>query len=948
MITPWKKIITKYVIFLVMIGILPLLVIGFSAYHLSSQTLQAAESRFAQAQLSDQINVLKVKLAQVESLIANISGVETITQALDDKNRQTDAYTDLATKARIGYILNGYLHMQGLVSIDIFTEGGNHYHVGDTLNVGGIREDVKSQIRKETMQHSGQVYWAGVMPNVNQASSYRYVLSAAQIFRTTDRQTLEQRPTALVIVNYSLAHIYDDSSRLIPSESGQTVLLDQKQSVLYSNNPETLGRSAEGLVRKIVDNKNSAQQVIWENTPYLVHSSPLPALNWQILSITPEQVLLRDVHRIREVGIWLMILGVSAIAFAAWFFSRNIVNPIREVISGYQRLQTNSFDLDQRLPVRSNDEVGELVVWFNRFLDNLNAQQASEEALRESEERYALVAKASNEGLWDWNLITNEMYFSPRFFSLIGQDPNALSKFNRAEDWFKLIHPDDKKLVQEKIESYLAGLSSDFQCEYRLLRHDGTYLWVLSHGLAVRNEAAEAVRMAGSHTDISARKAAENQLRHDAFHDELTGLYNRAWLISYLQQLMSGLHRKKDADFAILFLDLDQFKIVNDSLGHAAGDDLLIQVSSRLKTCLRDSDLLSRFGGDEFVILLEHSDNYHFIQVAKRIIEALSKPFKISKSDIQTGVSIGITFSSSGYTDPYEILRDADIAMYQAKAAGKNCHVVFDENMRTLLLHRLTMEQNLSKAINNDLLSLHFQPIISLANEKLAGFETLVRWNDPELGMIGPDEFIPLAESCNLINPLGAWVFDQACQQWQSWKNQFEGIDSLVLSINLSAMQFHDTHFLDSLPEKLKHFGMKGSELAIEITETAIIHETDLAAKVLDDFDLLGIHIYLDDFGTGYSSLRHLAEFPINLIKIDRSFVQKIPVEKKQIKMVRGLINLAHELGIECTAEGIENCEQQTLLSAEKCDYGQGYYIAKPTEAKLLEQFIGTHLTKKQ
>lgn len=248
-------------------------------------------------------------------------------------------------------------------------------------------------------------------------------------------------------------------------------------------------------------------------------------------------------------------------------------------------------------------------------------------------------------------------------------------------------------------------------------------------------------------------------------------------------------------------------------------------------------------------------------------------------------------------------------------------------------------------AINR--LALHFQPIIALATGKLAGFEALVRWNDPELGVVGPDEFIPFAEKCNLINPLGGWVFDQACRQWQVWKKQFEGMDSLVLSINLSAMQFHDTHFLESLPEKLKYYDIKGSELAFEITETAIIHETNLAAKVLAEFNKLGIHIHLDDFGTGYSSLSHLAGFPINLIKIDRSFVQKLGEQKKEARVVRALINLAHELGIECTAEGIEYCEQQTLLSAEKCDYGQGYYIAKPTEAKLLEQFISTHLTKK-
>ena len=416
--------------------------------------------------------------------------------------------------------------------------------------------------------------------------------------------------------------------------------------------------------------------------------------------------------------------------------------------------------------------------------------------------------------------------------------------------------------------------------------------------------------------------------------------------------------------FTILFLDLDRFKIINDTLGHDTGDELLIQVSKRLVACLRDSDLLARFGGDEFVILQKHSNDYHFTLIAERLLEALTRPFRLKGNDIQSGVSIGITLSSSGYSSSDEMLRDADIAMYQAKNMGKNRYILFDEKMREHLLNRISMERKLDKAIKSGGLELFYQPIISLTSNQLVGFEALVRWKDDSLGTIGPDVFIPLAEQCNLINPLGRWVFENTCRQWQAWKEKFNSMAKLKISINLSPLQFHDEVFLKSIPKTLSNYGINGSELAFEITETAIIHETDLAAQVINKFKKMGISVHLDDFGTGYSSLSHLSGFAIDLIKIDRSFVQqckedpckeyqKIDTKQcnikqcreqhKQIKMVKAVINLAHELGIKCTAEGIEELIQQELLRHAKCDYGQGFYISRPSSAEDIEVFIIAH-----
>ncbi|MCW8891139.1 MAG: diguanylate cyclase, partial [Sedimenticola sp.] len=622
---------------MIVIGILPLFTLGFISYQTSSHTLQQAEKNFSQALLKDQKDLLQLQLVEVENLIANISGVEEITQALDDKEREANTYTNLATQARIGYILNGYLHLQGLVSIDIFTEGGAHYHVGDTLNVSEIREDVKEQIKTEALKHDRQIYWAGVVPNVNKRSNHQQVLAAARILRKTDRQTLKQIPIALILVNYSLEYLYEHFSDTDLGVDAAISLSDQQGRIIYARDKHSLGQPVSGILEKILDAERIPETITWNREKHFIQTQQLDNFNWNLISIIPEKSLLSGANTIRQITLLLLFIGLVIVGIAAWLFSKNVVKPVRSIISGYKRLQDNPKDLDQHLPVHSSDEMGELVKWFNSFLDNLSAQQSIEAARRESEERYALVVNATHEGIWDWNLLTDEIYFSPRFIALLGLDCTTDSITNKPKEWFDRIHPDDFMTVKEAINSHLTGNSAYFQCEHRLQHQDGTFHWVLSHGLAVCDDTGQAIRMAGSHTDISDRKEAESQLVHHAFHDELTGLNNRAWFVSYLQKKLTNTQRDTETTFAVLFLDLDKFKIVNDTLGHSYGDALLIQVADRLKRCLRETDMLARLGGDEFVILLEQNDNYHSIQVAERILISLAAPFSVEDQEIQSG-----------------------------------------------------------------------------------------------------------------------------------------------------------------------------------------------------------------------------------------------------------------------------------------------------------------------
>jgi len=384
MLNIWNNTIVKYIAFLLVIGIIPLLTIGFVSYQKSSLTLQQAENQFSKALQRSQKELLNLQLDQIESLIENITGVEDITNSLDDLDRKADAYTDLVTKARIGYILNGYLNLEGLISIDIFTERGAHFHVGETLNVSEVRRETKDKIKSESIAAERHVYWAGVVPNVNMASKHEYVLTAARVIYVTDRTNLKRRPVGLLLVNYNLDFLYTLFGKIRSRENSTEYLLDQNRNIVYSSNYDEIGSPSSGLITKIFDNGVLPQQLVWNEAPYLIQNLPLPELDWVLLSIVPKQSLLEGVRSIREVTIYLIVFGLFIVLFAALFFSRRVIRPLRDVIGGFQQLENGTLDFDKRLPVTSNNEIGELVKWFNSFMDNLRQRKKVEVALEKA------------------------------------------------------------------------------------------------------------------------------------------------------------------------------------------------------------------------------------------------------------------------------------------------------------------------------------------------------------------------------------------------------------------------------------------------------------------------------------------------------------------------------------------------------------------------------------
>jgi diguanylate cyclase (GGDEF)-like protein len=463
---------------------------------------------------------------------------------------------------------------------------------------------------------------------------------------------------------------------------------------------------------------------------------------------------------------------------------------------------------------------------------------------------------------------------------------------------------------------------------------------VLCRALVIRGPDGVPTRMVGSLTDVHDRKELEDQLRHAALYDELTGLPNRTLFIDRLRQTMARANRRPDYQYAVLFLDLDGFKLVNDSLGHLLGDSLLSSVAERIAADLRPSDTASRFGGDEFAILLDGVVAPHNpVAVAERLQARLSRPFHIGGHEIVVTASIGIASSETGYQSADDVLRDADTAMYRAKANEKGTHATFDAGMHTRAVSRLRVEAELRHAVDAGELRLHYQPIVAIRTGTTLAFEALVRWEHPTRGLLGPGEFLPIAEESGLMVPMGRWILKETCRQIAEWKRAGAPED-LRVSVNVSNRQFWHGGLLDDVQGFLKDQHLEPRNIALEITETVVMYNADLAERMLKDLHENGFALHIDDFGTGYSSLQALHRFPIEALKVDRSFVWGLGTDPRSTELVRTIAMMARNLGVDVIAEGIETEDQRRRVERLGCAYGQGYLFSRPVPGDVAAGFV--------
>jgi diguanylate cyclase (GGDEF)-like protein/PAS domain S-box-containing protein len=577
--------------------------------------------------------------------------------------------------------------------------------------------------------------------------------------------------------------------------------------------------------------------------------------------------------------------------------------------------------------------VGESMAWVST---RLRAAQVQLQRAK-SEARFRSLVQNASDVILILDQTGRIIYETPSVEKVLGYRPEE----RIGASAFENVHPDERRAVQAALGTVLTAPGNEHQLEFRVRHADGS--WRVIHAIAKNLVEDENVRgVLVNCRDISDRQLLEEQLRHQAFHDALTGLANRALFADRVDHALHRLGRQREP-VAVLFLDLDDFKTVNDSLGHEVGDELLRSVATRLRSALREGDTAARLGGDEFGILLEAVDPEAAVRLAERLLESLNERFHVGRRSLTIGASIGVAIARSR-TSPSELLRNADVAMYRAKASGKGRVVSFRSGMQRAAANRLQLREHLERALGEREFVLHYQPVVDLGTGELRGFEALVRWNHPRRGLLQPSEFIGLAEETGLIVPIGHWVLQEACRQARSWVASRRERRPLTVSVNLSVKQLEQPNFDAEVAEVLRSTALPPELLILEITESVMMKDTDLTQRALTRLKSLGLQVVIDDFGTGYSSLNYLRRFPIDGLKIDRSFVSALEAGRQETALVSSILSLSRSLRLHTVAEGIERPEQLARLRALGGELGQGYYFARPLVADEVSLLVSEDL----
>ncbi|QLE55832.1 EAL domain-containing protein [Nostoc sp. TCL26-01] len=704
-----------------------------------------------------------------------------------------------------------------------------------------------------------------------------------------------------------------------------TLILDVTKRQQAEYRFQTLAANTPGVIYQYVlhsDGSNTMLYVspgcryLWELEPQeieqdveitwrMVHPDDLPAMRRSVL--------------------------VSAQSLHQWNWEWRITTP-----SGRQKwLQASA--LPQR---QANGDI----IWDGLILDvsewqaALQKRQQAEEALRESEARYRLLAENTNDLVCLHELNGRYLYISPSCEFLLGYGHQEMLR----QDPYNFIHPEDRDRVYQEILTAVIG-GKPTPITYRMLQKSGNYIWFETLTKPIVDGTGQIVQLQTTSRDITERIQVQNQLKHDALHDGLTGLPNRHLFMERLELAIQRAKRLENYHFAILFLDLDRFKVINDSLGHLAGDQLLIAIAQKLQTTLRAIDLPARLGGDEFVILLEEiPDIQEAVRITERILAELQAPVIIEGREVYMTSSVGIVLGTKDYLQASHLLRDADIAMYRAKHKGKARYEIFDTQMHTQALNRLHLENDLRRAIKSQEFVLHYQPIVALDTGNLVGFEALIRWQHPTQGLKLPGEFISVAEEIGLITSLDYWAMRTACSQMVAWQTAFPELSAMKVSVNLSAQDLRQPDLLAEVDRILTQTHLHGRCLTLEITESMLIEDIESTISLLSQLQERGIQISIDDFGTGYSSLNYLHRLPINSLKVDRSFVNQIQSGKKNAQIVETIVALSNHLELDAIAEGIETPAQLEWLQHLGYKFGQGYLFSQPLSHEQAEALLAS------
>lgn len=651
--------------------------------------------------------------------------------------------------------------------------------------------------------------------------------------------------------------------------------------------------------------------------------------------------------------LWIMIIAISYY----------VTKPIKKLKESAEEIASGN--LNTNINIDSKDEIGQFANTFTFMIsklisafaeleevynnlsgaeEELRAQydelQDNEEALRNSEEKYRLALEGANDAIWEWNLITGEFFSSSKLYEMTGY---KIERFINIKWLKKVIHPDDIEKAKKDFRDHINNITPYYESEYRVKKIDGSYICIFSRGKALRDSEGKNIKIAGSISDITNKKISEDKIKFMAFYDSLTKLPNRVFFMNKLDKEIK-LSSSNNTEGAVFFIDLDNFKNINDTLGHNYGDKLLIYLAEKLENLATEYDTMCRLGGDEFLILHTYTDSSEVVEYAKNLLALFDSVFEIDNKQMYITASIGVAIYPKDGLDSSCILKNADFAMYKAKELGKNRFALYDETMYMQLERKTSIERILRSSIENNELSIQYQPQYIAETNEIFGFEALIRLNSKELGFISPAEFIPIAEETGYITQIDLWVLKEACLQTTKWFKA--GYKFKRISINVSSVDIQHADFLENVKSILQNTEIDPNIVELEITETVLMQSLDSNINKLKQLMDMGIRISLDDFGTGYSSLNYLRSIPINTLKIDKSFIDNIASSKKEESIINNIIQMAHTMDLKVVAEGVETSQQLSILKKRGCDYIQGYYFSKPLPASEIEKLLISSLER--
>ncbi len=915
----------KLTSFMLAISVLPLLLFEVVSYSSTRQAIMQEAVQNNMQLLSNQRDYLNLQMEQIDGLATNLGAVDEINQVLanlGNADQPQSSYDLLATKARIGYVLSGYSNLRGLVSIDLFTLNGTQFHVGDTLDVAHVRKDLRDRLIQSTSSTHNALVWHGVEDNVNAASGSRKVVVATKAINRESSKQTEQ--IGMLLINFSTDYLHNHFSQINLGEGAYLMIVDARRRLLFHPDKNLIGQPIETKLSTLLQGASGSMQIRLDGRDVLLSYIQIPKKQWVVFSVVPKDTLLAPMISIERIGIAILVFNLLLIVLFMRAYLRQVVSPIRAISEGFKRFQANQLEANWRLEKQNTlSEISDLVAWFNSFLESMEANRQAQISLR-----IAASAFESQEGMLVTDadgaiLQVNQAFTQITGYSaeeVMGKNPRILNSGRQDVHFYEAMWAKINQTGGWEGEIWNRRKSGEAYPEHLTIT-------------AVKDPDGHITNYVANMIDITASKASAEEIKNLAFFDPLTRLPNRRLLQDRLQQafVSSGRSGKEGA---ILFIDLDNFKTLNDTLGHDIGDLLLEQVAARLTTCVREGDTVARLGGDEFVVmledlsenLLEAAEQTEF--VGNKILATLNQPYQLGKHLHHSTPSIGASLFID-HTQPIEnLLKQADIAMYQAKKAGRNTLRFFDPQMQESINIRAALEGDLRKALEKQEFQLYYQIQVDSTGRKL-GAEALIRWLHPERGLVSPADFIPLAEETGLILSIGQWVIQAACARIKSWE-QGPLTSGLDLCVNVSAKQFHQADFADQLRSTVKMLAFNPKRLKIEITESMLLENIDATIETMVELKEIGIGFSLDDFGTGYSSLQYLKRLPIDQLKIDQSFVRDIATDSSDKAIVRTIIAMAQSLNLDVIAEGVETEEQRHFLLVAGCTQFQGYLFGKP------------------